>query len=79
MKIIKINGMEALAETNGIGNKIRVDLLSNVKEGDYVMVHAGFGIEIIDESTAEDTMEAIIEVNNALSMEMENRIEKYKK
>ena len=76
MKIIKINGMEAIAETSGIKNKIRVDLLSNIKEGDYVMVHAGFGIEVIDKSTAEDTLEAIIEVNNALSVEMENRIDK---
>lgn len=65
LKIIAIDGFEAVGEMNGIKKKIRVDLLPNLQLGDYVMVHAGFALEIIDEVLAKDTLEAIIEVNMA--------------
>jgi hydrogenase expression/formation protein HypC len=65
LKIVVIDGCEAIGEMNGIKKKIRVDLLPNLQLGDYVMVHAGFALEIIDEVLAKDTLEAIIEVNMA--------------
>ena len=66
LKIIKIHGSEAVGEMNGIKKTIRVDLLPKLKVGDYVLVHAGFGLEIIDENTAMETLEAVREVEEAL-------------
>jgi hydrogenase expression/formation protein HypC len=66
LKILELDGKTALGEMNGIKKKIRVDLLPQIKLGDYVMVHAGFALEIIDKTLAEDTMEAIFEVDEAL-------------
>jgi len=65
LKIIEINGNEAIGEMNGIKKKIRVDLLKELKINDYVMVHAGFALEIMQEEDAKDTLEAILEVHKA--------------
>jgi hydrogenase expression/formation protein HypC len=66
LKIIEINGNIALGEMNGIKKKIRVDLLPHIKLGDYVMVHAGFALEVMAKEQAKVTMEAIMEVDEAI-------------
>lgn len=65
LKIVELNGVQAIGEMNGINKKIRVDLLPDLKLGDYVMVHAGFAIEIIDETLAKETLDIISEVAEA--------------
>ena len=67
LKIIEINAMEAIGEMNGIKQKVRIDLLPKVKLGDYVMVHAGFGIEIIDKVLAKDAMETLLELEELMN------------
>ena len=67
LKIIEINGMEAMGELNGVKTQIRIDLLPKLKLGDYVMVHAGFGIEIIDEVLAKETIETFIELEDIMN------------
>jgi hydrogenase expression/formation protein HypC len=66
LRIIKIDGNEAVGEMNGIERKIRIDLVPNVKLEDYVMVHAGFAIEIIDEEAAKETLDIMKELEEAL-------------
>ena len=66
LKVIEINGMEAIGEMNGVKNKIRIDLLPKVKLNDYVMVHAGFGIEIINDTLAKETIETLMELEAVL-------------
>jgi len=67
LKVIEINGMEAIGEMNGVKNKIRVDLLPKLKLGDYVMVHAGFGIEIVDDTLARETIETLMEIEDIMN------------
>jgi len=74
LKIIEINGMEAIGEMNGVKNKIRIDLLPKVKLNDYVMVHAGFGIEIINDTLAKETIETLMELE-AVMDEGENKVD----
>ena len=61
--------VEKLAEANlaevsvmGAERTISVDLTPDVKVGDYVLVHAGFSIEIVDEENADKTLELIKEM-----------------
>jgi hydrogenase expression/formation protein HypC len=54
-KIVKIKGKEAIAEVGGIRREISIELLSDIKEGDWVIIHAGFAISKLDEEEA-DTM-----------------------
>ena len=45
----------------GISREAALDLLPTAKVGDYILVHAGFGIEIVDEQSAAETLELIAE------------------
>ena len=61
--------VEKLADANlaevsvmGAERTISVDLTPDVKVGDYVLVHAGFSIEIVDETEAQKTLELIKEM-----------------
>lgn len=45
---------EALAETRGVQCSIRTDCLPSVREGDTVLVHAGFAIEKVLPSQEEE-------------------------
>ncbi|MHC2995155.1 MAG: HypC/HybG/HupF family hydrogenase formation chaperone [Candidatus Atribacteria bacterium] len=39
-------------EIGGIIKRASLDLIDQVKEGDYVLLHAGFAIEVIDQKEA---------------------------
>jgi hydrogenase expression/formation protein HypC len=69
LKITSIEGKEAYGELNGIKRKVRVDLIKDLNIGDYVMVHAGFAIEKIDENTAKETLDIVNELEEALAEE----------
>ena len=66
LKLIEINGNDAVGEALGMKRAIRVDFISDPKPGDYVMVHAGFAIERLPEEQAMDDLETWEELQNAL-------------
>jgi hydrogenase expression/formation protein HypC len=51
-RICSISGTNAEIEHYGIKKTIDITLLPDAKKGDYIIVHAGFAIQIIDESEA---------------------------
>ncbi|MHC1566291.1 MAG: HypC/HybG/HupF family hydrogenase formation chaperone [Candidatus Syntropharchaeia archaeon] len=51
-RVIHIQDNWGKADFGGVMRKVRLDLLEDVKEGDYVLVHVGFAIEKIDEEEA---------------------------
>ena len=69
MKIVKIEGSEAIAEFNNIKRRARLDLVEDCKIGDYVLIHAGFVIEKLDEQAARDSLEAWDEILRTLQEE----------
>lgn len=58
--------MDAVGEKDGVRRKIRIDLLKDPKVGEYVIVHAGFAIERLNEEQALLDLEAAREVEDAL-------------
>lgn len=66
MKLIELNGRDAIAEANGVRRSIRVDFIREPKVGDYVIAHAGFAIERMNEAQALENLRAIQEAANAL-------------
>jgi hydrogenase expression/formation protein HypC len=62
MKVLKIENNKAVVELEGITRKARVDLIPDLKVGDYVIVHAGFAIEKIDEKMAKEVQEVFREI-----------------
>jgi len=61
-KIENINDDMATAEIMGVRREISIVLTPEVKIGDYVMIHAGFAINQIDEEEAKKTEELLREV-----------------
>jgi hydrogenase expression/formation protein HypC len=51
-KIIKINKNIAETESLGVVKEVDITLTPDIKIGDYVIVHAGFSIQIIDKKEA---------------------------
>lgn len=66
LKIIEINGRDAVGEWDGVHRKIRLDFIQDPQVGQYVIVHAGFAIERLDKEQAELDRQAFKEVADAL-------------
>lgn len=65
-QLVQIEGSSAIGEAAGVQRKIRIDFIREPKVGDYVIVHAGFAIEKMNEQQALDNLEAISEAANAV-------------
>ena len=61
-RIVSIRNEIAEANILGVLREISVVLVPDVKIGEYVMIHAGFAINKIDEEEAKKTEEIIREV-----------------
>ena len=61
-KIKSIEGSLAEVEVGGISRTISIELTPEVREDDYVLVHAGFAIHKVDEEEARQTMELFEEL-----------------
>jgi hydrogenase expression/formation protein HypC len=63
MRIISIDGTEAVAEIDGVKRDASLMLMADeLRVGDYVIVHAGFAISKLDEGEARETLEMMREV-----------------
>ena len=62
MKILKKSGDSAEVKSGATSREINIGLLKNVRVGDYVIVHAGFAIEKLDEKRAKETLEILREM-----------------
>ncbi len=57
MEIVKIDGAKGTAKADGLRKEVDLRFLKKVKKGDFVMIHAGFAIEIIDKKKARETLD----------------------
>jgi hydrogenase expression/formation protein HypC len=60
--IKSIEGKEAEIEIGGISRRISLWLTPEAKVGDYVLVHTGYAISIVDQDEAEETLEIFREI-----------------
>ena len=56
-KILKIDGNSALIDFDGIKQKVIIALIQNPEVGKFVIVHAGYAIEQMDEKDALESIE----------------------
>ena len=62
MKIASLNeDRMATVDVLGVTREISLDLTPRAQVGDYVLVHAGFAIEVVDEQYAQETLDLIKE------------------
>ncbi|RKY76335.1 hypothetical protein DRQ00_08920 [candidate division KSB1 bacterium] len=75
MKIVELVGEdEAVAELNSVRRKINIRLLPELKVGDYVIVHAGFAIQKVDEDEALEQIALYQEMTNMIRDENEDLV-----
>lgn len=66
-RVVKINNLIATIDAHGARKDISLLLLSEeVKVGDYVLVHAGFAIQKVDEDAAKDALNLLREIAEAI-------------
>ena len=54
-----IEGQMAVVDVDGNQVNISIQLVPEVKIGQYVLVHAGFAMDIVDEDWARETMQLL--------------------
>lgn len=66
LQLIQITAPDGVGEFDGVRRKVRLDFVPQARVGDYVIVHAGFAIEVLDPAQAEADRQAYREVQDAL-------------
>ncbi|WP_371371990.1 HypC/HybG/HupF family hydrogenase formation chaperone [Sporomusa aerivorans] len=61
-KIVERNDWMATVDVSGVTRQVSLMLLPEAVAGDYVLVHAGFAIQSIDEEEALRTLELFKEL-----------------
>jgi hydrogenase expression/formation protein HypC len=62
VQIKSIEGNEAEAEIGGISRRISLWLTPEARVGDYVLVHTGYAINVLDQAEAEETLKLLEEI-----------------
>lgn len=71
-KVISTNNMMATIEAYGARKEVSLLLLPEpITVGDYVLVHAGFAIQKVDEDAAKDSLDLIKQIIEELEKEHE--------
>ena len=61
-KVKRIYNDRAIVDFGGISKEVSLGILAGVKEGDYLLIHAGFAIGKVNLKEAEDTLKALDEL-----------------
>jgi hydrogenase expression/formation protein HypC len=62
-QVISLAGQEAEVDFGGVRRRISVVLTPQVRIGDYVLIHTGFAINVLDEEEARETLELFRELD----------------
>jgi len=63
--IIKIDGQQADVDIEGVSREVSLQLTPEAKVGDYVLLHTGYAISIIDAAEAEETLQLLRQMSEA--------------
>jgi hydrogenase expression/formation protein HypC len=62
VEVVSIEGSEAEVDIGGVGRKVSIILTPEVKVGNYVLLHTGYAISVIDQGEAMETLEILKEM-----------------
>jgi hydrogenase expression/formation protein HypC len=63
MRITALDGARATIAAAGLEQECSTMLVPGVSVGDYVLVHAGFAISVLDEAEAQETYDLFREID----------------
>ena len=62
VRILSIEGDEAEVELGGVVRRVSIALTPKARVGDYVLLHTGYAIGVVDEEEAEQTLKLLEEI-----------------
>jgi hydrogenase expression/formation protein HypC len=65
VRIVEVNGQVARVELGGVLREISLVLTPEASAGDYVLIHTGFAISVLDEEEAQETLRLFAEIEEA--------------
>ncbi len=69
MKVVELSGdATAVVEQDGIRRHVNIRLLPDCRIGDYLLIHAGYAIEIIDPEAAAANLQSLEEMKETLGL-----------
>ncbi|MDR1015010.1 MAG: HypC/HybG/HupF family hydrogenase formation chaperone [Coriobacteriales bacterium] len=57
----------ATVDLLGVRREVALDLVPHAREGNFVLVHAGYGIEVVSEDDAHETLDLLSEFPDLLA------------
>jgi len=60
-----IDGYHAEVDIDGVTRRVSIQLTPEVKVGEYILLHTGYAINVIDEDEARKTLELLKELSEA--------------
>ncbi len=66
LRLIEVEGEYGIVESGGVKMKVNLSLVEGAKVGDYVIVHAGFAITLMDEKEAMESLKILSEYEKNL-------------
>jgi len=72
-QVVEINKEEKIGfvDFGGVKQQIKLDLVDEIEVGKYVLVHAGYAIEVLSDEAAKESLEAWDELLEILDEEDE--------
>lgn len=67
MRVVQIDGDKGVVEIGGMRREVGLQLIEDVKIGDYLIIHAGFAIQKLDEQEALETLKIWEEMAQAMT------------
>jgi len=64
-QIKSIDGHQAEVDIEGVTREASLQLTPDAKVGDYVLLHTGYAISVIDAAEAEETLKLLKELSEA--------------
>ena len=70
-RIVESDGLMAKVDVGGTKKEASLMLLDDVTVGDYVIVHAGFAIQKVDEAEAMESLKVVDEIIKGMDVSHE--------
>ena len=63
--IKSIKGQQAEVDIDGVRREVSLQLTPDAREGDYVLLHTGYAISVIDPAEAEETLKLLRQLSGS--------------
>jgi hydrogenase expression/formation protein HypC len=62
VQVVSVDGNEAEVEIGGVRRRVSIMLTPEARVGDYVLLHTGYAINVINEAEAQETLKILEEM-----------------